>query len=145
MALPFQTRAYETWAPVIGRVLIAGAFLMGAAFKIPGTSGFTNEVAMSAAAGIPFAMVAVFLAFILEVVAGVSLIIGWNTRLMAFLLMLFTLVLIFFFYRDISDPMKIGMLVSHLNLVAGLFYMSVYGAQKIAVKACPLPQGLMKS
>lgn len=145
MALPHQTRAYETWAPVIGRILIAGAFLMGAAFKIPGTEGFTNEVAMSVAAGIPFATVAVFLAFILEVVAGVSLIIGWNTRLMAFLLTLFTLLLIFFFYRDISDPMKMGMLVSHLNLIAGLLYISVYGAQRMAVKTCPLPQGMMKS
>lgn len=145
MISPFLSRPYETWAPVIGRILIGAQFLVGAAFKIPGTSGFTNEVAMTAAAGLPLATVAVFLAFILEVAAGVSLVIGWNTRFFAFLLMLFTIVLILVFYRNVGDPMTFGMMVSHLGLIGGLLYISTYGAQGKAVKACPLPQGLTKS
>lgn len=145
MTLPFLTRPYETWAPVAGRILIASAFIIGALFKIPGTEGYAMEVAMSAAAGIPFASVAVFLAFILEVVAGVSIIIGWKTRLMSFVLMLFTILLTVIFHMGFADPMAFGMFVSHLNLIGALLYLSVYGAQNVAVKKCPLPQGLTRA
>ena len=145
MTLPFLTRPYETWAPLIGRILFGAVFLVGAAFKIPGTPGFTAEVGMAAAAGIPVAVVAVFLAFILEVVAGVSIIIGWQTRLFAFLLVLFTVLLTAIFYRNLSDIMVFGMFMSHLGLIAGLLYLSTYGAQSKAVTTCPLPHGLTKS
>jgi putative oxidoreductase len=145
MTLPFQARAYEKWAPVLGRVLLAVAFLVGAAFKIPGTEGFAMEVGMTAAVGVPFASVAVFLAFILEVVGGVALIVGWNTRLFAFVLGLFTALLTALFHMDFSNPMNIGMFLSHLSLMGGLLYLSVYGAQSVAAKTCPLPQGMSKS
>ena len=145
MTLPYQTRAYETWAPFVARVLFAGAFLMGAAFKIPGTEGFGMEAAMTAAAGFPFATVAVFLAFLLEVVGGIALLIGWKTRLFAFILALFVALLAVVFYRDFSDPMTMGMFVSHLTFIAGLLYVSVYGAQHVAVKACPLPKDLVRT
>ncbi len=144
MALPFQARAYETWAPVIGRVLLAVGFLIGAFFKIPGTEGYTMEVGMAAAVGIPFAAVAVFLAFILEIVASIAIIIGWKTRLFAFLLMLFTILVTALFHMTFADPMAFGMFVSHLSLIGGLLYLSVYGAQSMAVKTCPLPQGMTR-
>lgn len=145
MTLPHQIRMYENWAPVVGRLLLAVAFLIGAAFKIPGTESFAAEVAMTAAVGVPFATVAVFLAFILEVAGGVALVIGWKTRLMAFLLMLFTVLLTALFHSNLSDPMQIGQFVSHLSLIGGLLYVSVYGAQHAAVQACPLPEGLSKT
>lgn len=145
MTLPFQTRAYETWAPVLGRVLLAGGFLMGASMKIPGTESFAMEVAMTAAVGVPFAYVAVILAGILELVAGVAIIVGWNARFFAFLLMLFTILLTALFHMSFADPMAIGIFMGHLYLIGGLLYVSVYGAQGMAVKACPLPQGLSKA
>ncbi|MBP9816522.1 MAG: DoxX family protein [Candidatus Pacebacteria bacterium] len=145
MTLPFLTRPYETWAPFVGRLLMGAVFLVGASFKIPGTEGFTAEVGMAAAAGVPIATVAVFLAFILEVVAGVSIIVGWQTRLWAFLLMLFTVLLTAIFYRNLSDMMVFGMFMSHLGLIAGLLFISTYGAQSKAVTTCPLPQGMTKS
>jgi len=145
MALPFQSRAYETWAPVVGRILLAVGFLIGASMKIPGTESFTMEVGMTAAAGVPFAYLAVILAGILEVVAGVAIIIGWNTRLFAFLLTLFTILLTALFHMSFADPMAFGIFMGHLYLIGGLLYLSVYGAQNMAVKTCPLPQGMTKA
>ncbi|MEJ0053309.1 MAG: DoxX family protein [bacterium] len=141
MNLPHCSRAYEAWVPVVARVIFGGLFLMGAAFKIPMTSGFAGEAAMTAAAGVPFATPAVFLAFILEVVLGVALIIGWHARTAGFLLAIFTLILALVFYRDFSNPMIMGQFVSHLGLIAGLLYISVYGAQHVAVRRDVLPQG----
>lgn len=125
---------YEKWAPVVGRVIFGLAFLLGAAFKIPGTAGFVMETGQAAAAGVPFAMVAVFLAFILELVAGLALVLGWRAREAAFVLAPYTLLLALIFYHNISDPMVMGMFVSHLVFVAGLLYVSVYGAQRVAVR-----------
>ncbi len=145
MTLPFQTRAYETWAPVVARLLLAGGFLMGASMKIPGTESFAMEVAMTAAVGVPFAYVAVILAGILELVGAIALIIGWNARLFAFLLMLFTILLTVLFHLNFADPMAIGIFMGHIYLIGGLLYVSVYGAQSVAVKTCPLPQGMTKA
>lgn len=133
MQLPHFSRVYEAWAPVAARVLFGLQFLMGAAFKIPGTQSFAMESSMTAATGWPFATASVFLAFVLELVAGLCLVIGWHTRTAAFILSLFTLLLAFVFYRNVSDPMTMGMFVSHLAFVAGLTYVSVYGAKKAAV------------
>lgn len=134
MTLPPFVRSYEHWAPVVARVVFGAMFLMGASYKIPGTEGFLVESGMTAAAGIPFATVAVFLAFVLEVVAGIALVIGWQARRAGFVLAVFTLALAFIFYGNLADPMVMGQFVSHLGLVAGLLYVSVYGARHAAVR-----------
>ncbi|MDB5264771.1 MAG: DoxX family protein [Parcubacteria group bacterium] len=132
-------RVYENWAPVAGRVIFGLLFLMGASFKIPGTQGFIMEVGMTAAAGFPFATVAVFLAFLIEVIAGVSLIIGWQTRRAACVLAALTFILALVFYHNFADQMQMGMFVSHMGLIAGLLYISVYGAQHVAARKDVLP------
>lgn len=133
MTLPPYSSWYVRWAPVLGRVLFGLLFLAGAAFKIPGTAGFTAEAGMTAAAGVPFATIAVALAFLVEVICGVSLIIGWHARNAALVLAVFTLALALIFYNDFSNPEIMGMFISHLGLIAGLLFVSVYGARQFAV------------
>jgi putative oxidoreductase len=144
------SRLYGIWAPFIARLFFGFQFLLGAAFKIPGTTGFAMEVTQTASAGVPFANVAVFLAFVLEVLGGLMLIVGFRARLAAFLLAGFTAILAFVFYRggfgvlvtlisggvvsDPSDYMTMGMFVSHLAFIAGLLFVSVYGAKSLALK-----------
>lgn len=130
----YHSRFYETWAPVVARVLFGGTFLLGASFKIPGTQGFTMESGMTAATGVPYADIFVFLAFLIEVILGICLIIGWHTRKAAVVLALFTLALAIIFYSNLSDLQTMGMFVSHLGLVAGLLYVSVYGAKRVALQ-----------
>lgn len=133
MTLPPYSAWYVRWAPVLGRILFGLLFLMGAAFKIPGTAGFAAEAGMTAAAGVPFATVAVALAFLVEVVCGLAVILGWHARSAALVLAVFTLALALIFYNDFSNPEIMGMFISHLGLIAGLLYVSVYGARQVAV------------
>lgn len=144
MTLPHLSPVYEKWAPVVARVILGLIFLQSAYYKIPGTEMFSMQVGASAQAGIPFAYAAVFLAFVLEVCAGLALVFGYNTRLAAFLLAGFTLLIALFFYRNLADQMQMAMFTSCLGYIAGLMYVSVYGAQSVAVKTCPLPRGLQK-
>lgn len=127
MTLPFQTRAYEKWAPVVARIIFGLQFLLGALFKV---IGHGMEVAQTAAAGWPLPELSVDAAFVLEVVAGLMLVFGWRTRAVAFVLALYTLLLALVFYRHVSDPMIMGEFVSHLVFIAGLLYVSVYGDKR---------------
>lgn len=124
---------YENWAPLVGRILFGGLFIFGAMWKIPGTESFNMEVAMTAAKGIPFANIAVILAGIFELVLGLALIVGYHTRTAAMILGLMTIAFTAIFHFNFSDPMQIGQFVSHLGLIAGLLYISVYGAKSYAI------------
>lgn len=144
MTLPHLTRPYEVWAPVIGRVLFGLLFLSSAFYKIPGTDLFNMQVEASATAGIPFALIAVTLAFILEVVAGIALVIGWNTRLAAAALIVFVVFIAVFFGRNLADQTQMMTFFSCLQLIAGLLYVSVYGAQSVSVAKCTLPHNVTR-
>jgi putative oxidoreductase len=123
---------YENWAPVVARVVFGLVFLMSAFYKIPGTETFTMQVGMSADAGIPFATLAVGLAFVLEVVGGIALIAGWHTRMAAAALAAFVVLIALFFFRDWSDQTIMGNFISCMTQAAGLLYVSVYGARHFA-------------
>lgn len=125
--MPSLIKIYNNWVPVIGRILIASVFLAGAWFKIPGSQSLAGEVAFTAKAGVPFPAVAVFLAFLLELIAPILIIIGWKTKLAAFILALYTLLLTYIFHWHFSSNMQIGEFFSHLGLIGGLLYISVYG------------------
>lgn len=135
-----HSKVYEQWAPVVGRVLLAVPFAAGALFKIPTTAGFTMEAGMTAQAGVPLPEVAVFLGFVIEVIAALALVLGWQTRPTAFLLVLYTILLTAIFHHDFSTPQAIGAIITHVYLIGGLLYLSVYGARYIAVSKDPVSQ-----
>jgi putative oxidoreductase len=134
--VPFSP-AYERWAPVVGRLLFSLQFVIAAVFKVV---MFSGEVEQTAAAGVPLPTVAVALALVLETVAAIGLLIGWQVRTIAFVLGPYVLLLALIFYHKLGDPTQFGFFVSHLSMIAGLLYVSVYGAQHAAVRKDPLPQ-----
>jgi putative oxidoreductase len=122
---------YQAWAPFIARIIIGVQFLIGAYFKI---IWHAAEVGQTAAAGVPLPEIAVWAAFILEVIAGVALIVGWRVREVAAILAAYVLLLALIFYRNVADPMIMGQFISHLAFIAGLLYLSVYGARSFALR-----------
>lgn len=144
MKLPLFSPVYEAWAPTIARVIFGLVFLMSAYYKIPGSESFAMQVEMSAGAGIPFPLVAVTLAFVFEVVAGIALVVGWQTRIFALLLAGFVMLIALFFFRNLSDQATFGLFMSCVTEAAALIYISVYGAQHFAVAKDQLPHGLTR-
>lgn len=133
MILPHRMRAWEQWAPVVARVLLGAQFVFAASGKVPLTHGFVFSAGYAASHGVPFAPAAIVLAFLLEFVAGVALLIGWHARLAAFVLAPYILALAVIFYHNFSDPISFGFFISHISLIAALLYVSVYGAKHAAV------------
>lgn len=126
-----HTHAYERWMPLIARLLLAIQFSVGAYFKIV---FFPMEVAQTASVGVPFATIAVGLAFILEALGIIALVTGWQIRLFAALLAPYVALLAVLFYHHWSDPMNFGSFMSHLGLIAALLYVSVYGARSFSLR-----------
>ena len=139
MILINHLRAYENWVPVVARVLFGLEFLMGAAVKIPGTQSFFMEVGMTGAAGVPFPLIAVALAFVLELSAGLAMVVGWHAREAALVLAVFALALALIFFHTFADQTQVAEFINTIALMAGLLYVSVYGAQHAAVRRDPLP------
>ena len=127
----YTSKTYESWAPVIARIMFGLFFLFAAAAKIPGTSMYSGSVEMTASAGIPFAAFAVIVAFIVEVVTGLALVFGWYARMAATFLIFYVAILTIIFHLHFSSQIEIGFFVDHLLLIAGLFYVSVFGPEQM--------------
>jgi putative oxidoreductase len=136
----YHLRLYAIWAPAVARWLFAFVFLYSAYYKIPGSELFGMQVASTEAVGIPFPALAVTLAFILEVLASIALAVGWHTRLAAAALIVFVLLILVFFVRDFSDQTQLTIFFSCLELTAGLLYISVYGAEHVAIRKDHQPE-----
>ena len=81
---------------LLGRVLIALLFLPAGIQKI---TGFAGTVGYAAGAGMPMPQVAVAIGLVIEIVGGLAILLGWQTRWAALILGFFTLVASFFFHN----------------------------------------------
>jgi putative oxidoreductase len=128
-----MVQRYALWAPVVARILFGVFFLQAAAFKFPGSAAFAGNVAYTADK-LPFPALAVTLAFALEVVTGLALVLGWHTRLAAAALVPYIALLTLLFHMTFASQVDYGFFIDHLLLIAGLLYVSGHGAQHFALR-----------
>jgi putative oxidoreductase len=88
---PFMNNALN----LIGRLLIAALFLPAGLAKL---SGFEGTVGYIESVGLPLPAVAAAAALALEILGSVALIVGFQTRIVAAVLAVFTLVASIFFH-----------------------------------------------
>lgn len=84
---------YQTYAAPLGRLLLAFIFIMAGAQKITGYSGTQGYMEMM---GVPGALLP--LVILTELGGGIALALGWQARLVAFLLAGFSLLSGFIFH-----------------------------------------------
>ena len=80
---------------LIGRILLAALFLPAGLSKL---SGFEGTVGYIGSVGLPFASVAAAVAIAVEILGSVALIVGFQTRIVAAVFAVFTLVASIFFH-----------------------------------------------
>lgn len=122
---------------LVGRVLIAWLFIPAGFGKI---AGFSGAVGYAAAMGMPMPEVAVAVGLLIELVAGVFILIGFMTRPAALLLAFFTLVASFFFHAYWSLPADQAMMQQllfnkNVAVVGGLLVLAAFGAGSLSVDA----------
>jgi len=114
---------FQDLAAPVGRVLLALMFVLAGLNKISGYAGMQGYMESM---GVPGALLPVVIA--LEVLGGLVLMLGWHTRLTAFLLAGFTLLATFIFHSNLGDQTQMLFFMKNLSIAGGLLLVVSHGA-----------------
>jgi putative oxidoreductase len=106
-----------------GRVLLATLFLLAGVQKI---GGYEGTLAYMAAQGVPGFTLPIVIA--LEVLGALAIIVGWHTRLIAFLLAGFSLVSAVLFHFQPDDATQMTMLLKNVSIAGAFLLLVAHGA-----------------
>jgi putative oxidoreductase len=121
----------------IGRILLALMFVLAGFGKLTGLEGTAGYIASK---GLPMPMVLAVAVGVLELVAGVLLIIGWQARWAALALAVFTVVASVIFHNYWAMPaeqqmMQQLMFMKNLAVTGGLLLVFAFGAGALSLDA----------
>ena len=117
------TSVISNFSAPVGRLFIALIFFMSGLNKI---GNYANTAGWMESVGVPGALLPLVIA--LEVVGGAAIILGWQTRIIAFLFAGFCLLSAIIFHADFSDQMQMGMFMKNVGLAGGFLILLVHGA-----------------
>ena len=110
-------------AAPFARILISLIFVTSGFSKI---SGYAATQGYMEAMGVPGALLPVVIA--VELLGGLAVMLGWHTRLAAFLLAGFSLLSALLFHADFGDQMQMIMFMKNVSIAGGfLMIMSLGG------------------
>jgi putative oxidoreductase len=122
--------------------MLIARITMGLLFIIPAIRQITTyagTVKYFASLGIPAPEAAAVLAVVIEIVAGVMIILGWKTRWAAWLLVLYVLIATAFAHRFWQFPEaqqfnQLNHFLKNLAVIGGLLYIITFGPGRISVE-----------
>ena len=126
---------YQNTLNLLGRFLIAALFLPAGIAKL---TGFAGTVGYIQSVGLPAPLVAAVLALVIEIVGGVALLVGYQTRIAAVVLAVFTFFASVFFHAYWAAPADqafIAQLLFFKNIavIGGLLVLASSGAGKFSI------------
>lgn len=101
-----------------GRVLISAIFIMAGINKI---SGYAGTQGYMESMGVPGALLP--LVILLEIGGGLAVLLGWQTRIAAFLLAGFTVLSALIFHANLGDQMQFILFMKNLAMAGGLMFL----------------------
>lgn len=122
-------RGARTAAIIVARLIFAGVFLMGAAFKFAFV-GMDATAAEIAQAGFPFPLFLAWIAAFFEIGLALAFLTGLYFSEAAIVAAAYVLFLAFSFHgpeRFAANPMEFGFFVDHFTFIAGLLFAAVHG------------------
>ena len=120
---------------LIGRVLIVALFLPAGIDKL---TGFSGTVGYFSSLGMPAPSLGVVVAIVVEIIGGLTLLVGYRTRIAAVVLAVFTLaasVAGHAYWAASADQAFVQQLLFFKNIavVGGLLILAAAGAGKISI------------
>lgn len=117
---------------LIARILLAVIFIMAGASKfgdIAGTAGYI------ASKGIPASILVAWATAFFEVLAGLAILVGFKTRIAAYLLAGFCILAALIFHFEPGVQMQMIMLMKNFTIAGGFLALSVSGPGSISMDA----------
>jgi len=119
---------FQNLAELGGRVLLSSLFLISGIGKI---GGYAGVAAYMASVGVPGALLPLVIAT--EFLGAAAIIVGWKTRIVAFLLAGFTLLSAFLFHNNFADQVQMVMFLKNVSIAGGLLLLVVHGAGALSL------------
>lgn len=111
-----------------GRILIAVPFLLSGLGKL-GAYGAT--AAYMSSLGVPGALLPAVIAT--EVLGALAIILGWKTRIVAFLLAGFCLLTALIFHRNFADQMQMINFLKNVSMAGGFLFLVAHGGGLLSI------------
>lgn len=118
------------YLPLAGRILIGLPFAMSGFGKLTAASA-TRQ--MIAAAGLPFPLLALAVAIVVELGGGLALIAGFRTRVAAAALGVFSIAAAFSFHTNFADQNQMIHFLKDVMITGGLLQIVAFGAGALSV------------
>ena len=119
-------------AILIGRILLAAMFVLagfGKLTDIGGTAGWFGSI------GLPAPTIVAILVGLLELVAGLAIVVGFQTRIAALALALFTIGATLIAHTNFADMTQFLIFQKNFAVVGGLLVLAFSGAGALSVDA----------
>ena len=131
-----STSVWQGAVVVLGRLLFALIFLMA------GANHFNKQtIGYAASQGVPLAAIAVPLSGVLAIVGGLGILLGYRTKLGAWLIVLFLVPVSFMMHKfwTVTDPMmaqmQMVMFMKNVSMLGGALLVSQFGAGPFSLDA----------
>ena len=112
-------------------VAAAGRALLGALFLVSGVQKLFVPAMIQgyiASVGLPFPSLIYAVTVAIEIGAGALLIVGFRTRVMAWILAAFTVATALIFHRALGDPNQFVHFAKNIAIAGGLLHVAAVGA-----------------
>jgi putative oxidoreductase len=128
---------YQNQLTLLARVLMAILFLVAGIGKIGGFAGTAGYIASK---GLPLPQLGAVIAIVVEVGGAVALLAGFQTRVVALVMAVFTIATGVFFHNFWALPAEMVqlnqiMFMKNLSIAGGLLMMSAFGAGALSLDA----------
>lgn len=132
----------ETRSVPKGAVVLLGRFLFALIFLMSSPNHFSRQsIAYASSQGVPLAWLAVPFSGILALLGGLSILIGYRTKMGAWLIVLFLVPVTLMLHKfwGISDPaqaqMQMIMFMKNVSMLGGALLISQFGAGPLSLDA----------
>ena len=125
-----QTGSTASLGILVGRVLLSILFIFagfGKLTAISATAGWFGSI------GLPVPTVTAVVVGLVELLGGLAILVGFQTRIAAIVVALFTLGATAIAHLDFSDAMQVLMLQKNLAIAGGLLILAIVGAGALSV------------
>jgi putative oxidoreductase len=113
----------NNYGNLVGRLLISVMFLGAGISKITGYAGVQGYMEVM---GVPGALLPLVIA--LEIFGALAIIIGYKTKVVAFLLAGFSIVSALLFHNNFGDQMQAALFMKNIAIAGGFMFLVVNGA-----------------
>jgi putative oxidoreductase len=117
---------------LIGRIFLSVLFILSGFTKLTGLAGTAQ---FFAAVGLPAPMALAVIVGLVELLGGLAILVGFQTRAVALVLAVFTLAATGVAHLDFADQMQLLMAQKNLAIAGGFLVLAALGAGSYALDA----------